>query len=138
MRPQCCQPRSEKFDGLGYTFDAARYTASSSVKINKGNIMSEGTDKDAMPDAGLCDPPKREPLLGLRPAYIAWRFFREERRAEVQAAIGRYTEAGIDVPYEWRRELGELDVSAYKDQVHDTIEGIMREQRRKNFKPRPA
>lgn len=42
--------------------------------------------------------------LGLRPRWLA----AEQRLTEVQAAVKRYLDAGVDVPHEWLIEQGAL------------------------------
>lgn len=46
-----------------------------------------------------------KPPLGLKPRWLA----AQHRAVEIQAAIGRYEKAQLDVPEEWRTELKELN-----------------------------
>jgi len=71
------------------------YPSKSLTKIVSDHIKSTSTY-----DSLLIKPP-----LGLRPKYIAY----SERLKEINAAIGRYLDAGQVIPQEWIDEFSILN-----------------------------
>lgn len=57
-----------------------------------------------------------KPPLGLQPRKIYWEHLNYCRRQDIIAAMHRYTEAKMDIPVEWCKELIDLVIAGDKNE----------------------